>query len=234
MEDLFAAIQAGDETAVRDMLRDEPSLAGERSPSGISAILAALYHRKPELAEILVSAGAPIDMFDAAALGRIDRLEDLAGNGEAWSGDGFTPLHLACFFGRLEAARWLLDHGALVDAEARNPMKVRPIHSAAASRKSDVVRMLVERGASVDAQQAGGWTALMAAALHGDEAMAKILVDAGADPRRRADDGRSALDMDASGRVKSLLPEPKPEPRPAPKPEPRREPQPAPRRWDPS
>ena len=48
--------------------------------------------------------------------------------------DGFTPLHLAAFFGRLEAAALLVDRGADLEAPSRNPRfpSVRPLHSAIA------------------------------------------------------------------------------------------------------
>ena len=47
-------------------------------------------------------------------------------------GDGFTPLHLAAFFGGADAVRAILARGADPDADADNPPGVRPIHSAAA------------------------------------------------------------------------------------------------------
>ena len=47
-------------------------------------------------------------------------------------GDGFTPLHLAAFFGGADAVRAILATGADPDADAENTFKVRPIHSAVA------------------------------------------------------------------------------------------------------
>ena len=52
----------------------------------------------------------------------------------AWSDDGFTALHYACFFGTPEAAAVLLDAGAAIDEPSRNDMGVRPINAAAAGQ----------------------------------------------------------------------------------------------------
>jgi len=159
----------------------------------------ALYYRKQELLELLLKAGPPIDGFEASALGLTDLLRqrlaaepDLA---TAWTSDGFTALHLACFFGHEESVRVLLDHGAAVNAAAKNPMKVQPLHSAAASGRSATIALLLDRGADVNARQEGGLTALHAAAHGGQVEMARILLGRGADSAIKSADGRSAIDM---------------------------------------
>jgi ankyrin repeat protein len=112
----------------------------------------------------------------------------------AWSGDGFTALHFAAFFGGAPAALLLLDAGADPDAAARNPMRVAPIHSAAAGRTA-VVPLLIERGADVNARQQGGWTALHEAAHRGDLELTEALLAAGADPRLANDEGITAAQL---------------------------------------
>jgi ankyrin repeat protein len=64
-----------------------------------------------------------------------------------------------------------------------------------ASRKLKSVELLLEHGAEVNAQQQGGWTALHAAAHHGDVAMAKMLLARGADPKDTNGEGKTALDL---------------------------------------
>ena len=51
--------------------------------------------------------------------------------------------------------------------------------------------MLLERGADADAAQGGGATALHSAAMARNEALARLLVEHGADPERPMDDGRT-------------------------------------------
>src|ERR1700712_4050189 len=133
--DVAAAI-ASDELPAR--LRERPELANATDEHGVSALLLALYHRRPEARDALLAAGAEVGVLEAAALGDVARLEgaDLSVRG----GGGFTPLHLAAFFGGADAVRAILATGADPDADAENVFKVRPIHSASAVRDHDSVR----------------------------------------------------------------------------------------------
>jgi ankyrin repeat protein len=113
----------------------------------------------------------------------------------AVSSDGWTPLHLAAFFGAVDTARALLNKGASPSARSTNAMQNLPLHAAAAGRHAAIVALLIEHGAPVDARQHGGWTALHAAAQNGDLAMAEILISAGADVSARAENNQCALDL---------------------------------------
>ncbi len=152
---LFDAIAAGDEEAVRDRLDTKPELAGAKNADGLSPVLHALYCGKSELVELLLEANPPLDVFDAAAVGRTRGLEELL-DGEpelarAWSPDGFTALHLAAFFGQEDAAEILLDNGADPRVVSTNrEIQVAPVQSAAAGGHDGIVRLLLERGASLD------------------------------------------------------------------------------------
>ena len=64
--------------------------------------------------------------------------------------------------------------------------------------------MLLREGANPDAQQAGGFTALHAAAQHNNPEMIQALLDSGADISLRADDGKTAADM-AGPEIAKLL-----------------------------
>jgi ankyrin repeat protein len=195
----FEAVQAGEIDTVTTLLARQPSLASARDDADRSAVLVALYHRHPEVGHALADAGADLDVFDAAALGRANQLAILLGLdpalAQAWSSDGFTALHYAAFFGTPGAAALLLDAGAPADSAARNPMQVRPLHSAAASGQTETCRLLLAAGASVDARQQGGFTALHAAAGHGDAALVELLLVHGADPSSRTDTGEVAADL---------------------------------------
>jgi ankyrin repeat protein len=143
------------------LLREHPELVTARDEHGVSALLLALYHRRPDARDALLAAGAPVGPLEAAALGDVEKLAgaDLSVRG----GDGFTPLHLAAFFGGAEAVRAILATGADPDADADNTFKVRPIHSAVAVRDHDSARALLEAGADPNVQQQGGSTPLDAA-----------------------------------------------------------------------
>jgi len=163
-----------------------------------SLILMALYTRKPEEAERLAT-GAELNIWEAAALGRDERVGELLREdrslSNAWSPDGFTPVGLAAFFGHASTARILVDADADVGAVARNEMKVQPLHAAAAAKEIDIVRMLLDRGADPNARQQVGYTPLMECARGGRDDMVSLLLAHGADPTLRTDDGKSASDL---------------------------------------
>ena len=134
----------------------------------LSELIAAVYSGDQARIDELLAGDPELDVFEASALGRVQRLEELLdaepGLVAAWAEDGFTALHLAAFFRHPEAARLLVERGALVDVVARNKdLQVTPLQSAAASREEETAALLLERGADPNVQQRGGFTALHAA-----------------------------------------------------------------------
>ena len=187
MHPLFEAIKAGDSSRVTALVDADPSLANAVDENGQSALITAKYQRKDEIVHALEARGATLDIFSASMLGRVERIEELTtGNrslASALSRDGWTPLHLAAFYGQPEAARALLDKGAVVNARSSNPMQNMPLHAAAAGQSHEIAKLLLDHGASPNARQQGGWTPLHAAAQNGDLEMARILLAGGADLR---------------------------------------------------
>lgn len=200
--DLFAAIGRGDRAAVARLLAAAPELAVARDAAGVSATLHALYHGQADLAEAVAADVAALDIFEAAALGRVDRVRVLLGTepslARAFSADGFTALHYPGFFGRgdaLGSARALLDAGAEVNAVSRNDFSVMPLHSAVAGGHRDVVWALIAAGADVNATQLHGFRPLHGAAQNGDDETVDRLLTAGTDPEATNDAGRTAADL---------------------------------------
>jgi ankyrin repeat protein len=199
-ERLFAAIDEGDESAVAELLDARPELAGERAADGRSPVLHALYTGHADLVGPILAANPPLDVFDAAAVGRGRGLEELLDADESlargYAPDGFTALHLAAFFGEEDAARTLLERGADVHAVARNPeLQVTPLHSAAAGGHAGIVKLLLEHGADPNARQGGGFTPLHSAAQNDDRESVEALLAAGADASLANDEGRTPADL---------------------------------------
>ena len=203
---LFAAIDAGDLDLVTSALGTDSTLAAARDAEGVSATMHALYRGRPDLAETIAAALPALDVFEAAALGRVDRLAALLLADPALatgrSADGFTALHFPAFFGIGDAAaasRLLIAAGADVNARSANSFSVLPLHSAVAGNHDAVVAVLIGEGADVNATQPHGWTPLLGAAKNGSLASVERLLAAGADPAARNDDGSSALELARAG-----------------------------------
>jgi ankyrin repeat protein len=122
---------------------------------------------EPDFLSFLLEHGAIVDVYAAARLGRLDRLEELlSANPElvhARGGDGQTPLHFAK---TVEVVQYLLDRGADIDARDVD-------HESTAAQwmirdRQEVARYLVWRGCATDI--------LMAAAL-GDLSLVRKHLD---------------------------------------------------------
>ena len=203
----FEAIKAGDLSKVRSLLEVDPHLLSSRDDQGVSAILTAVYYNQPAIVAELLAHGPELDIWEASAIGQSSRVTALLDHDvtllDAYSPDGFTPLGLSAFFGKIAILEILVARGADVNLPSRNPMKVRPIHSAVAHHDPVVAlqmaQVLLDRGADVNVTQAGGWTPLHEAANHGNIDMVRLLIRHGADKSARSDDGRSPLDMAQQG-----------------------------------
>jgi uncharacterized protein len=215
-DELFPAIEAGDVERVDAILDADPSAATARDASGVSALMRALYRLDGALADAVKRRVEELDVFEAAAFGDVDRLTQLLTAEPSlvtsYSGDGFTALHFAAFFGRDGAAGLLVERGAEVDAFGRGWMTGTALHSAVSRRHADVVRILLRAGANPNARQSAGWTPLHAAAANGDLASVDLLLEAGADPTARNDEGRSVIELATesgdeatAGRIRSTI-----------------------------
>ena len=198
-DSIFELIRTSNIELIREWVAENPGIAADRDPHGISAVLYARYRSNMDIVEALLAANPPLDLFDAAALGVpevvLEALRDDPENARAWSPDGFTALHLAAYFSQPEVVDLLLAHGAEVRAAARNPMLLTALHSAVAARHAGITATLLEHGADPNATQAGGWTALHTAAHQGDLPIVEMLLARGADRFLKGDDGRDALAM---------------------------------------
>jgi ankyrin repeat protein len=192
----FELLQAGDIDGLRRILEQDPSASEARDSTGVSLLMHSLYRGRHDLAELIATKKKALDIFEATALGRLDRLKQCLRDDpsaiNSRSKDGFTALHFACFFGQPEAARLLIESGAAVDAVAANPTKVMPLHSAASARNLEAARLLLEHGAPVNARQQAGWVPLHAAAQNGDRPMVELLLTHRADPKLVNDEGKTS------------------------------------------
>ena len=147
--------------------------------TGDSALLLAAQFGCLDALKLLVDQGAPIDL--------------------ASLGSGQTPLFAAAMSKQLEAARYLLAHGA--NPELADKSGLTPLTAAVVQVDPDMVKALMEGGATAEVKAHGqDLTPLVAAAVNLDPFkhgkfmdIIKILLEHKADINFRARDGRTAL-----------------------------------------
>ncbi|MDH3269924.1 MAG: ankyrin repeat domain-containing protein [Gemmatimonadota bacterium] len=165
------AAMKNDVATVRSLLRDGEDVNASQG-DGMTGLHWAAEHGNPEMAELLLVAGA-----NAGSVTRVG---------------AYTPLHIAAKKGAANVVEVLLEGEA--DARARtSPAGVQPLHYAAASGSLRAVQALLEHGAEVDAKEPR-WlqTPLMYAAAAGRTDVVRTLLVAGADASLTA----RVMDMD--------------------------------------
>jgi ankyrin repeat protein len=194
-------IQAGATAEVADAVESDSALARWRDTQGVSALLWSVYCGQELVRNFLLARlaadGIVLDISEAAAVGDELRLKVLLeaepALAESFSGDGWTPLHLAAAFGTPATVSALLAAGARVDAISRNPQQNQPLHAALAlGRNAETVRLLLANGAPANAAQAGGFTPIFSAAAANRRDLAELLLAHGADFHWKDVQGKTA------------------------------------------
>jgi ankyrin repeat protein len=194
---LFEAIKGGDAAEAARLARDNPALLSTRDATGATPVLIAIYYQKHDIAQALADLKGQIDVFEACALGRIDRIKQLLRDdpslASANSPDGFPAVALAAFFGHLDAVHLLIAAGANIHAAATNSFKVQAIHAAVASKNIAIVRAVLDAGADPNAAQQQGFRPIHEAGTSGNRELAELLLKYGADPTLKGDNGKNTM-----------------------------------------
>ncbi len=78
-QELFQAIHDNDRAKVEHLLAADPTVARARNENGVSALMQARYEGRREIIDVLRPAAGELDLFEAATLGDMPRLNALAG-----------------------------------------------------------------------------------------------------------------------------------------------------------
>ena len=168
-DDFFKAIQLDNPRDVEQLLAKgfDPNTP---NPQGVPALLMATQEQSFKAAAVLAAhAQTQVDP-------RSQRNE--------------SPLMLAALRGQEALVQTLVARGAEV-----NKTGWTPLHYAATGGHLRVMAFLIGAQAEVDAGSANGTTPLMMAAMYGNAASVKLLLESGADPQIRNAQQLSALDF---------------------------------------
>lgn len=196
---LMLAIQNRDAAAAKAALERDATQATTALPGGISPLMFALYNGSPEIADLLKAFREP-DVFEAAALNAPQALAKLLVANPALltstSVDGWTPLHLAGFFGARDTTLVLVGLGAPQGAISTNPMQNTPLHAAIAGAGGEsLAPLLLALGSDPLYVGGSGVSALHLAASRGFESLCRLLLARGADRLAKTEDGKTAADI---------------------------------------
>ena len=203
-QNFLRLIRSGVTAEVADAVHADPALARWRDAQGVSALLWAVYTGQDMVRDFLRSALAdqavPLDIFEAAATGDQPRLTAILAADPAavlaYSGDGWTPLHLAAAFGTPACVAALLHSGASPHAVSTNAQRNQPLHAALAlGRQAETIMLLLSHGADPNATQAGGFTPIFSAATANRQDLAELLLAHGARPHQANDQGKTSVDF---------------------------------------
>ena len=172
-EEFFSAVQRDDSAKVRELL-GRGFDANTVDPKGLSGLYLALSEPSPKVARVLVD-------WSKTDLNRLN-------------GSGESALMIAALKGNLELAAKLIVKGADV-----NKTGWTPLHYAASSGHLAVIALLLDHSAYIDAESPNRTTPLMMAAMYGSPQAVKLLLQEGADPDIKNQQGLTALNFAQRG-----------------------------------
>src|SRR3569833_2681477 len=123
------------------LLARDPAAAAQTDEQGLSVVMRAAYRGR---AEVVLAADPPLGPFDRIVVGKSDGLPAP----DAWTPDGFAPLHIAAFANNAAAAESLLAAGADPNVFATASFaRVTPLGTCRFAAADDVARVLLAHGA---------------------------------------------------------------------------------------
>jgi uncharacterized protein len=168
---IFELIDAGDADSLAAALAADPAAAAGHDDQGLTVVMRAAY-RGGAVFDVVRAADPPLEPFDRIVVGSADDLPAP----DAWTPDGFTPLHIAAFANNVDAARKLLAAGAEPDAiSTASFARVTPLGTCAFAGANDVARVLLEHGADPTVAEDGRFTPLASAVANGNDELAALL-----------------------------------------------------------
>lgn len=198
-QEFLQAVQAGDLTKVRGLLKAQPELRDAHSKEGVHAAVLALYYGHGDVSKAILAAKPTLDIHAAAAVGDLAQVRRLVEANpalvSAYSTDGFPPLALAAYMGHSAVVDYFLSQGSDVNQIGRNRGRFTALTGAVSSRHRDVVERLLKAGADPNYWYQGGLTPTLEAAANGDIPILELLLAHGGDLAQETEQGKTAISL---------------------------------------
>ena len=154
---LSAAIRTGKLEIVDYLVKAGANVHQTRKRTKKNYVLDALLQRKPEIAQRLVKAGVPLDIFSRCGLGMIEevakQLDDDPSCGLLFDEDGNIPLSFAVANNQSAMVQLLIDRQMVCDAG--KPDSKSPVQMAIGNTDTTILQMLLKHGLSPDSHWGG-------------------------------------------------------------------------------
>ena len=168
-DDFFAAVKRDNASTMQTVLARGFDV-NTRGPNGEIGLSMALFEESEKVVQVLM-AWPKTDV-------------------NAINSKGESPLMLAALKGQEVVAQRLMDKGADV-----NKTGWTPLHYAASGGSVPLLKLLIKNHAYIDAESPNGTTPLMMAAMYGTGVAVELLLQEGADPRLKNQQGLTALEF---------------------------------------
>jgi len=201
VSDLFTvardSIKKGEVVQARNLVESHPALNDSYSESGISLLMYAAYFRQADLVSFLAAKRPQLDLFEYCILGNFEAVKAITmanpGTINSFSGDGFTPLIFASFFGHLKLVEYLVSNGAELNLQAKNTSYVTPLHGAVSGNHFQIASFLLHKKAKVNVRQEHGRMPLHLASMLGNNNIVELLIEYGAHINVKTEDGKTPM-----------------------------------------
>src|SRR5438105_8999640 len=168
LDEFLDAVKKSDTARINQLLNENPTLSNATEKNGVSAIFLALTRGNNTGALAIDSKTPELDVFEASALGNLERLKNIVNHDPAsvssYSPDGFTALAISAYLGQKESVEFLIENGADLNAPARNETGYTALTGAVSQNHNEIAKVLARKGAQLNHGYEGGFTPLMHAA----------------------------------------------------------------------